>query len=135
MTISESTITWLKQFRDVKGVDTDALAAVSASYGLIKAPTENVKRYLSGKELHTDYYQFAARLDTSINTDRIDNQAWFESLTGWVSERNRSKDYPVLRDGLKCTGISITSPFFMGRSDNNTAVYQMTISIKYEKEN
>lgn len=138
MTISESIIIWLKRFEaegmeKIKSIDTDALQSVSASYGLMKAPQENVKKYLSGREVHSDYYQFMARLDSGTNGDRIDNQAWFEGLTKWVSEKSREKDFPVLREGLHCTGISIASPFYMGSGDNNTAVYQMTISITYQK--
>lgn len=139
MTISQSIIAWLKRFEAegldrIKSVDTDALKAVSASYGLMKAPEENIKKYLSGKEVHTEYYQFAARLDAQENNDRIDNQAWFEGLTDWVRDRDKNKDFPALEAGLSCQGISIKSPFYMGKSDNHTAIYQMAIAIKYEKE-
>lgn len=139
MTVSDSIITWLKRFtaeglERIRTIDTDALKATSASYGLIKDPQENIKHYMSGRELHTDYYQFSARLGSETNMDRADNQAWLEGLVEWVGERRQDRDFPVLRPGLKCVDISITSPFFMGRSDNNTAVYQLTIAIEYEKE-
>lgn len=137
MTIGESIVQWLQQC-EVEGshigsIDTDSLKAAGVSYALMKAPQENVKRYLSGKELHTDHYQFLARLNSGTNTDRIDNHAWFEGLTEWVSRKARERDFPELRDGLRCTGISITSPFYAGQGDHNTAIYQLTIAIKYEQ--
>lgn len=139
MTVSESVIQWLKRFgieglEKIKDIDTDALKATVASYGLMKAPQENVKCYMSGKKIHTDYYQFSARLDSGTDTDRTDNQAWLDALAEWIAERNREKDFPVLREGLTCTGISVTSPFYMGKSDSMSAIYQLTIAIRYEKE-
>ena len=99
----------------------------------MKAPQENVQHFISGMEIHTDYYQLMARLDAKSEQERIANNAWGQGIAEWISQKNREKQYPVL-DGYRCTGISVSTPFYKA-TDNSNAIYQMTIAIEYVKEN
>ena len=49
MTVSESIITWLREFKPKK-IDTDIQRAGTGKYSLAKEPIQNVKSYLSGKK-------------------------------------------------------------------------------------
>lgn len=137
MTVSQSIIRWLKQFKPeeysgMKNINTDLQGADACTYVLYKEPIHNVKRYISGRSVHTDHYSIRARLSSQTNSDRIENGAWGELLTDWIEERNKNEDFPVLDKGV-VKSIMVTTPFYMGKTETNDSIYQMTISIKYEK--
>ena len=135
MTVSEEIIRWLKQFdnRKLKTIDTDIQGTENYSYSLVKEPIQNVKSYLTGKKVYTDHYMIQARLPIRYNTDRVKNNAFGELLEDWVKEQNRIGNYPEIKDA-KVQEIGITTPFYIGKTNTDNSVYQMTIAIKYEKE-
>lgn len=133
MTVIEGIIKFLGGYEKER-IGVDKLESQTVSYSLMKAPQENVKYYISGMEIHTNYYQLMARLDAKSEQERIANNAWGQGIAEWISRKNREKQYPVL-DGYRCTGISVSTPFYMNVTDNSNAVYQMTIAIEYVKEN
>lgn len=138
MTISESIISWLKEFETTENekmnqIDTEQQSPKVDSYSLVREPVQNVKRYISGRTIYTDHYTFRARLANQTDGDRIDNNAFGEALETWVREKNKKEEFPVLSEA-KVQEIGITTPFYVGRTESHNSVYQMTIAIKYEKE-
>lgn len=138
MTVSEAIIKWLKEFNPaeywkMKKIDTEQQSPHVDSYSLAKEPVQNVKPYLSGKKVYTDHYTFRARLSSSTPEDRIDNNGFGEALENWVRKKDSLEEYPELTDAV-VKSIDVTTPFYVGRTDNNSFVYQMTIAIEYEKE-
>ena len=138
MTVSEAIIKWLMEFNPaeywkMKKIDTEQQSPHVDSYSLAKEPVQNVKPYLSGKKVYTDHYTFRARLSSSTPEDRIDNNGFGEALENWVRKKNSLGEYPELTDAV-VKSIDVTTPFYVGRTDNNSFVYQMTIAIEYEKE-
>lgn len=135
MTVSGAIISWLKNFKpeEMKKINTDIMHS-SVDYVLVKEPVRNIKNFISGAQLITEHYQFRARLSSITDEDSVDNGAWMEALTEWIDEKNRSKEYPKLKlDEVQEIGVS--SPFYMGRSEDKKAIYQLTIFIRYRKEN
>ena len=138
MTVSEAIISWLKTFspKEYDGmtqIDTDIQSAEVDTYSLVKEPVQNVKTYLSGKKVYTDHYLIQARLASQTNEERIENNGFGESLENWVREQNNKQKYPEIPDA-KVQDISIKTPYYIGKTETNNSVYQMTIAIKYEKE-
>ncbi len=138
MTVSESIIEWLKTFEPeeyngMKHIDTEKQSAKVDSFSLVREPVQNVKAYLSGRKEYTDHYTIQARLSNQSNEDLIDNNGFGEALEKWVWEKDGKKQYPALTDAT-VQNISVTTPFYVGKAENNNYVYQMTIAIKYEKE-
>ena len=117
----------------MKKIDTEQQSPHVDSYSLAKEPVQNVKPYLSGKKVYTDHYTFRARLSSSTPEDRIDNNGFGEALENWVRKKASLEEYPELTDAV-VKSIDVTTPFYVGRTDNNSFVYQMTIAIEYEKE-
>ncbi len=139
MTVSEAIIDWLKEFNPekywpMKEIDTEQQSLSPASYSLVKAPVQNVKTYISGKKVYTEHYTIQARLSNQTNEDRIDNNGFGEALENWVREMDAEGKYPELA-AATVKSMDITTPFYVGKADNDSSVYQMTIAIKYEKEN
>ena len=137
-TISESVIAWLKTFNPkeywkMKRVETGVLPADVDSYALVKEPIVNKKTSISGKVTATEHYTLHARLASQNNTYRIDNGAFGELLESWVYEQKEARNYPVIESG-KVKKVDVTTPFYVGKTETNNSVYQLTLSITYVKE-
>lgn len=138
MTVSESIISWLKEFDSAENsgmnrIDTEQQSSKVDSYSIVRAPVQNVKSYLSGNKVYTDHYTFQARLSSQTDPDRIDNNEFGESLEVWVKEQNINGNFPKIADAT-VQSVSVQTPFYVGKTGDNSNVYQMTIAIKYEKE-
>nr|DAV69618.1 MAG TPA: Minor capsid protein from bacteriophage [Caudoviricetes sp.] len=137
MTVSQAVINWLltfdSEYGKMTGIDTDIIKGTTASYALVKEPVQNKIEDILGNVTCTDYYQLAARLDSQVNSDRIDNVAFLEALTEWIREKNKAKDYPVIKQGT-VEKIEVTTPFYLGKTDGDNSIYQLTIAIKYKGE-
>lgn len=133
MTVIESIIQFLGIYDKESQIGIDKLGSQTVSYSLMKAPQEEIHHFISGTEVHTDYYQLMARLDALSESERIENNAWGQGITEWIREKDAAGEYPVL-DGFRCTGIGVSTPLYIEVTDNTSAIYQMTISINYVKE-
>lgn len=133
MTISDSIIAWLNSYVEGR-VDTDILSDSPLTFALSKQPIINIKSYVSGKEEHTEYYQFLARFDSQTNSDRRDNQSFFEGLESWIYEQNKGENFPAIQNA-RVESISVSSSYYMGATKENTAMYSLTIALQFTKEN
>lgn len=136
MTIVESLIKWLMEFNEdgkrMERIDVDRQSAEVESYSLIKEPTVNSTKNVLGEETVTAHYTLMARLADQTNTDRIENNAFGEAMEEWIEEKNDRGEYPTLTKG-NVVEVRVTTPFFVGRTETNNSVYQMTVALKYEK--
>lgn len=135
-TVSDALITWLETFApeglaSLSDIQTDMQPSTPVSYAVVKEPTVNVKKYVSGMEIHTDYYQFSARLDTQYNADRKNNAFWLDLLEHWITENNKSGNLPTI-NGASVDEVTITSSYYVGITNDNTSVYSLTLAIKYK---
>ena len=81
----------------------------------------------------TEHYTLHARLASQNNADRMDNGAFGELLESWVYEQKEARNYPVIESG-KVKKVDITTPFYVGKTETDNSVYQLTLSITYVKE-
>ena len=132
ITVSQSVIKWLKEF-EKSSINTDIQPAKVNSYSLVKEPIINKKTFISGRVRATEHYTLMARLESQIDVSRVENNAWGESLEQWVYEKNKKKELPEL-EGANVQSVAVTTPFYLGKSEANESVYQLTISITYERE-
>ena len=63
----------------------------------------------------------------------MENNGFGEALEKWVSQKNMERDFPVIPDAA-VKSISVTTPFYAGKTEADNIIYQMTVAIKYEKE-
>lgn len=138
MTVSEAVIQWLmgfdpSEYQRMKKIHTDMQPAGVDAYSLVKEPVQDVKTFISGKQVFTDHYMIRARLSNHEDMDRIENNGFGEALEEWVREQDRNKNFPQIA-GRSVKYIRTTTPFHVGMTENNNSIYQMTISIQYVKE-
>lgn len=135
MTISESIITWLQGYEEIK-ISTDRLESAPVAYGLTKVPEHSRHQDVVGDITYTDSFQFAAKLMSQTEQTRIRNQAWFEGLSDWIDEQAAAGNYPALREPLICEDLEASQVYYMGQDgeDAKSSIYVLTISITYRKE-
>lgn len=136
MTVSGAVINWLKTFDPqesgaMKRIDTDLMHG-NVDYALVKEPVRNVKKSVTGDQTITEHYTLQARLPTITNTDSVESSEFMEELEQWVEECEDRKEYPDIPNAT-VTAIAITTPFYVGSTEQDNSIYQMTISIVYEK--
>lgn len=131
MTVSEAIINWLTEYES-NDIDTDLLGASTTSYALTKEPTINIKRYLSGRTERTEYYQFAARLDSQLNEERKLNSEWLENLERWIEEQKTNNKMPTI-EGATVRDVFISTGYYLGQNAEDNSVYSLTIGIKYTR--
>lgn len=139
MTVLNGIINWLntfkpKEYARMEEISTDVLEARVNSFSVGKEPIINKKKYVSGREVITEHYTLNALLCSFDDEERALNNEWGELLERWVKEQEEKENYPQL-EGMSVKRIEVTTPFCMGRTSENESIYQMTIAIKYEKEN
>ncbi len=136
MTVSQSLISWLRGFntdiRRINKINTGIQPAAVEDFAVVKEPTVNVKKDVFGDEEVTAHYTIMARLPSNSDPDRVDNEAFGEAMETWILNKNHLKEYPDI-DGYKVTNISVTTPFYAGKTETNNSVYQMTVALKYER--
>lgn len=138
MTVSEAIIAWLKKFKfdeddGMERIDTERQSSEEDTYSIVRTPVQNITTYLSEGKLYTDHYTIQARLSSQTNADRIDNNGFGEALEQWVWEMDEKGIYPDVPNA-EVQSVAITTPFYVGKTNDNSYIYQMTIAIEYEKE-
>lgn len=138
MTVSKAIIKWLEgcnsEYNSLIRINTDIQGPKVDTFALVKEPVKNVKPYISGKKVYTEHYMIQARLASSDDLDRVDNLDFGEALEEYVKSKNKAEEYPDVPDAT-VKNIEVTTPFYLGVAGDNSSIYQMTIAIKYEKEN
>lgn len=138
MTVSECVKEWLSLYPnlDISDMATDFIEGDADSYAIYKSPNKTVDRFNDGSCMVTEYYQFFARQSTMMDTERISNQQLLADLEAWVEDKDYNEDYPDLSGvgNLRCEEISISGSAAITSQENDSAIYQVTIAVRYLKE-
>lgn len=130
--VSEALIKWLGVYAKDK-ITTDSLGEDTISIGLFKTPQQSKKEDILGNITYDDYYTYTVRLDSVTDVNMIKNQEYMQSLSDWIEAQNNNKKYPDLKE-LMCLSVDVSTPFCMGVAEEHSAIYQLTIHVKYRKE-
>lgn len=133
MTISKYIVDFLKIIGDVE-IDTNHMQDGSDQYGLFKSPARDTKNLIDGSYEIREYYQFLARLNSNSETERKEADEILENITYKLDDYSVKYDYPDIDGKRKVTDISITGcPYPMEAAERDT-LYQISLSITYERE-
>lgn len=133
MTISKYISELLKINKGIE-VDTERVSEGSDQYGLFKSPARNVREQINGSYEITEHYQFLARQSANSKEERKEADEWLEELAYWADDFSVYGEFPNIDGNRRVTGLSITgSPYPMENDDRNI-LYQMSLSITYERE-
>lgn len=137
MTVSECVKEWLSEYQgaDISEMATDFIAGELDSYAIYKSPNKEVVSFIDGSRQITEYYQFFARQSTMVDSERISNQQFLADLESWVENNDMNEDYPDLSQvgNYECQEISISNSATITSQEEDNAIYQITIAVKYMK--
>lgn len=133
MTISKYISNLLKENKGIE-VDTEHVSEGSDQYGLFKSPGRNTRELIDGSYEITEHYQFLARQSANSLEERKEADEWLEELAYWADDFTAYCEFPSIDGNRRVTGLSITGSPYPMESDNRNILYQMSLSITYERE-
>lgn len=133
MTISQYISDLMKQYDGIE-LDTNHVKDGSDQYGLFRSPGRDIKNFTDGSYEITEYYQFLARQSAVSLSSRKKMDEWLEDLAYWADDHGVNYEFPPIDKNRRVTGLSITGNPYPMESDNRECLYQMSLSITYERE-
>ena len=119
-----------------KKINIDFLPEKSLEYSIDTTPaTEIVKRYVDGSSVRQ--YLFVIRSVQDYGSDvlqNIANSGFFESLSNWLEEQRRKKNFPTLPSGKEPQKIEAQSTGYLFVSGPDTGKYQIQCRLQYFQE-
>lgn len=117
-------------------INVDFLPEKSLEYSIDTTPaTEIVKQYVDGSSVRQ--YLFVIRSVQSYGSDvlqNIANSGFFESLSNWLEEQTRKKNFPTLPRGKEPQKIEAQSTGYLFISGPDTGKYQVQCRLQYFQE-
>lgn len=134
MSKTQSIIDWFAEcglVEDIIEFDVNQLAAKDDAAGLYKQPAVTREKLIDGSEIVTENYYLLFRRAAQLKADRISNDDFLEQVEDWLVDQEFAENYPDI--GYPVYEVSISNSFYMLERDTNEAIYQLSISIKYER--
>lgn len=133
MTISKYIADFLKLYETIE-ITTNHLAEGADKYGLFRSPARRVVHTIDGSMLVTESFTFYAAQRSISETERKEDDEWLEDLMYWVDDYGYTYDYPEIDKLRTVREITVTGTPSQFSDDNNGIIYQITLSITYERE-
>lgn len=94
-----------------------------------------VKRYANGSTVRQYLFAFGSReYYSQERLQNIQNSAFYEKLSDWVEEKDRSETFPELPDGMEADGLRVVSSGYLFDGSMKNARYQIQLQLLYYKE-
>jgi len=133
MTISKYIVEFLNKFENIS-IETNHMPEGSDRNGLFKSPSRDKLEYNDGSCKITEYYQLFARQSSISDAERKESDEWLEDLTYWIDDYEIMYEYPEIDGKRKVLDISVTGVPTPLEHENDDIVYQLSLSITYERE-
>ena len=138
MTIIESITEYIKQLNCIK--DFERIINVNylsedESFSIEEIPCEPViKKYIGGKTLRQFQFSFCGKEPyTAEIIQNLDNSGFYEIFADEIENKNDNGILPLIKKGLEAKSIEVTSSSYCLRADEDKAIYQINLNLKYYK--
>lgn len=139
MTVIESVKNYLLQIADdmIALMEIDSLRAdlsdskTEAMTGLFATQNDSEEQFIDGTYRRTEYKTLYARQASALDSQRISNQVWFETLRERIRENERKGILPVFDDSRVCEHIEIEGGLYVAENTAQVSVYQLRVMIIY----
>ena len=113
-------------------MDVNQLDPETKALGIYKQPAVTVEELMDGSKLITENYYILFRRAEQLKEDRFDNEDYLDEVEDWFEKQLYQENYPDI--GFRVHDIAMSNAFYMLERDSEDAVYQLMISIQYERE-
>lgn len=94
-----------------------------------------VKRYIDGSSIRQCLFAFGSREYYSQDRlQNIENTKFYEDLTDWIEECNRTDNLPDMPSGMSAQSLQVISTGYLYDSSMSNARYQIQLALQYFKE-
>lgn len=134
MAITTGLLNWFRSceiIEEPEYIDVNQLPAEMQALGVYKQPSRTIDRLIDGTQIITDVYYLLFQRPAQMNDERISNEEYLEQVETWVENQEYAENYPDI--GYPVFEIEVTNTFCMLNRTETEAVYQLAISVKYEK--
>lgn len=117
-------------------INVDFLPEKSLEYSIDTTPaTEIVKQYVDGSSVRQYLFVIRSVQDYGSGVlQNIANSGFFESLSNWLEEQTRKKNFPALPSGKEPQKIEAQSTGYLFVSGPDTGKYQIQCRLQYFQE-
>ena len=133
MTISKYISKFIQKYEAIK-IDTNHLKDGADQYGMFKSPARDLQTHIDDSFTITEYYQFFAKQASSSESERLESDEWLEMLTYWVDDYALNGNYPEIDGNRRVINIQVTGNPTPFEDKDGETLYQITLSITYERE-
>ena len=109
-------------------IDVNQLPAELRALGIYKQPARTVEKLIDGSSIVTETYYLLFQQPAQLIDERLDTDEYLEQVENWVEDQEIAESYPKI-----VYEISVAGTFYMMSRNETEAVYQLAISIKYER--
>ena len=133
MTISKYIANFISRYSKIQ-IDTNHIKEGSDQYGMFKSPARDVRRHIDDSCVITEYYQFFAKQAATSESERKESDEWLEELTYWVDDYGLDGHYPNIDGHRRVVDIEVTGSPTPFEDKDGEILYQISLSITYERE-
>lgn len=112
-------------------VDVNQLPPELQALGIYKQPSRTTELLIDGSQIITDVYYLLFKRATQLKDERLDNDSYLESVETWVEAQEWKESYPDI--GYTVHSVSVTDTFYMMEAAEQDSIYQLAVSLTYEK--
>lgn len=140
MTIIESVRDYISKLNCIKTFDSilnvNFLNSDEDSFSIEEIPTEIIiKKYTDGSSVRKFDFIFCSREPYGVEViQNIENSKFYELLTNEIEEKNDKEELPELDEGYEPLSIEVTSSSYLATVNDDTAMYQINLRLKYIKK-
>ncbi len=140
MTIIESVKNYLLEIADdiIALMEIDSLrpdvaeSKTEMMTGLFANQNDIEETYINGDYRRTEYKTLYARQASALDSQRISNQVWYETLRYRVRQNVFDGVLPTLDNDRVCEDINVDSGLYISENIAGVSVYQIRIRIVYK---
>ena len=126
----------LETFNNAIQVNVNYLKSEVDTYSIEEMPIEPIlKKYVNGDSVRQYAFIFTSREPYGSDVlQNIDNSGFYEKFADEIETKNDNEIYPVLDNNLEVREIKVTSTGYAFAVSEDTAQYQIQLSLKYYKK-
>lgn len=125
----------LDTYNNAIRVNVNYLDSKTDTYSIEEVPiTPILKTYVNGDTVRQYAFIFASREPYGSDVlQNIDNSGFYEKFADWIETQNDNSNLPAMDNGLEALSIEVTSTGYAFAVTEDTARYQIQLSLKYLK--
>ena len=135
MSRTSGVVDWLKAcpfLADLEAIDVNQLSPELEALGVYKQPTRTVTELIDGGAIVTEIFYLLFRQPAQLAQERMSSEEYLEKVESWIEEQTWADNLPEI--GARVYSVETIDTFYMMDREENDAIYQLSMSVTYERK-